>query len=74
MPRYGRIFKLERLDLMLQNIREREKPSFLSIDCTNILNSGALILASEDNWEPVVFVLAVFNISGVVAAALLPKC
>jgi hypothetical protein len=67
------IRQLERLNLMLQYIRESEESTFFAENGANFLNSCFLVSASEDFYEPAVNVLRIGHIMGVVCSRLLAE-
>ena len=73
MSRLGGIYKLERLDAVLEDIRPGEEAAFLRDDVANVLDGSIIGMAIEDFGEPVVLVLRVANVVSVLHVGLLSE-
>lgn len=59
---FCRVFKLERLDLVLENVWESEKSSFLAAYTSNVLDFRVPILTPKYLGQPFVVVLLVLDV------------
>lgn len=49
MARLSRVCELERLDAVLEDVREREKTAFIAVDVADVLDVGAVVFEPEDS-------------------------